>query len=115
MKEFILLFRNHTVEGRYDATPEEMQASMPKWQAWIGDIVKSGNFVATQPLDYEGKVIRSGSVTDGPFAEIKEILAGYLICKTETIEEAIEIGKRCPILDYKNGSLEVRPITPFAL
>jgi hypothetical protein len=44
---------------------------------------------------------------------MKEILAGYLICKVESIEEAIAIGKKCPILNYPFGSLEVRQITPF--
>lgn len=115
MKEFLLLFRNKTGKGSYSVSPEQMQAAMPKWQKWIGDIAANGQFVSTQPLDYEGKIIRPGGITDGPYVEVKEIVVGYLICKTETIEQAVEIGKGCPILDYPGGSLEVRTITPFVV
>jgi len=113
MKEFLLLFRNKTGVDSYSVSPEQMQAAMPKWQKWIGDIAGQGKFVSTQPLDYEGKTIRPGGITDGPYVEVKEIVVGYLICKASTIEEATEMGKDCPILDYEGGSLEVRTITPF--
>lgn len=113
MKEFLLLFRNVAGDSSYSVSPEEMRDSMPKWQSWISEIIQQGSFVGTQPLDYEGIVLRPGSQTDGPYVEAKEILAGYLICKVSSIAEAIAIGKKCPILDYPNGSLEVRPITPF--
>ena len=113
MNEFMLLFRNKVGEGSYSVSPEQMQAAMPKWQNWIKEIIEKGQFVSTLPLDYEGSVIRPGAITDGPYVEVKEIVVGYLICKTETIEDAIKIGKSCPILDYPNGSLEVRRITPF--
>jgi len=115
MKEFILLFRNQTGNDGYILSPDEMKATMPKWESWIGEIIQKGKFVATQPLDYEGKVLRNTGVTDGPYVEVKEILAGYLICKAESLDEALEIGKKCPILDYEHGSLEVRPITPFTI
>lgn len=113
MKEFILLFRNETADSDYILSKEEMQKDMVHWKEWITEVIQSGKFVSTQPLDYEGAVLRPGSITDGPYVESKEILAGYLICKVETIEEAISIGKKCPILRYPKGSLEVRPITPF--
>ncbi|MDX1959425.1 MAG: YciI family protein [Leptospiraceae bacterium] len=115
MKEFMLLFRNKVGEGSYSVSPEQMQAAMPKWQAWIGELVSKGQFVSTQPLDYQGKLIRPGSVTDGPYVEVKEIVVGFLICKVDSIEEAVEIGKKCPILDYTGGSLEVRNVTPFSV
>ncbi|GBF50351.1 hypothetical protein LPTSP4_18760 [Leptospira ryugenii] len=114
MKEFILLFRNIVGENDYSVSLEEREKTMSHWTNWIREIVESGKFVATQPLDYEGAVLRPGSVSDGPYVEAKEILAGYLVCKTANIEDAIEIGKKCPILNYPNGSLEVRPITPFS-
>lgn len=113
MKEFILLFRNQTATDSYLLKPEEMAKEMPQWREWISEIIESGKFVSTQPLDFEGTVIRPGSTTDGPYVAVKEILAGYLVCKAESMEEAVAIGKKCPILNYPTGSLEVRPITPF--
>ncbi|WCL49911.1 YciI family protein [Leptospira sp. GIMC2001] len=115
MKEFLLLFRNQVGEGSYSLSPEEMQSTMPKWQDWIGEVIQNGNFVSSQPLDYEGKIVKNKGITDGPYVEAKEILAGYLICKVATIEDAIEISKKCPILDYEFGSIEVRPITSLAI
>lgn len=113
MKEFLLLFRNEPGNGDYIISAEEREKEMVHWNTWISEVIQSGRFVSTQPLDYEGVVLRPGNITDGPYVEAKEILAGYLICKAETIQEATEIGKKCPILNYPKGSLEVRPITPF--
>ncbi|MCZ8157696.1 MAG: YciI family protein [Leptospira sp.] len=115
MKEFILLFRNRTGENGYILSPEEMKETMPKWESWIGEVIQSGKFVATQPLDFEGKIVRNSGITDGPYVEVKEILAGYLICKAESMEDALAISKKCPILDYEHGSVEVRAISPFSI
>ena len=49
-------------------------------------------------------------VTDGPFMEGKEMVGGYLICKADSLEEAVEISKGCPILEYESGIVEVREI-----
>jgi len=48
-------------------------------------------------------------ITDGPYAESKEIVGGYLGIKANDLDEAIEIAKGCPIFDY-DGSTEVREI-----
>lgn len=88
---------------------------MPKWIEWIEDVIQQGKFVSSQPLDYQGKIVKNNGITDGPYVEAKEILAGYLICKVDSIEEAIEISKKCPILIHEHGSIEVRPINSLAL
>ena len=111
----MLLFRNVSGEGEYSVSLEQMQAAMPKWQAWINSLAEQGKFVSTQPLEYEGRVVRRQTVTDGPFAEVKELVVGYLVCKAEGIEEAIRISQGCPVLDYPGGSVEVRPLTPNAV
>jgi hypothetical protein len=49
-------------------------------------------------------------VTDGPFAESKEAVGGYLVLDVETIEEAIAIAQSSPGLAY-GGSIEVRPLS----
>ncbi len=107
MQEFMMLFR-HVPNPEFEASPEQIQAEIKKWKDWIGATAAQGKFVGTNQLLNEGKVIKPGNVlTDGPYAEVKEILGGYMIVKTETIEEAIEIGKGCPILDM-GGHVEVR-------
>ncbi|NJO01579.1 MAG: hypothetical protein HC880_07720 [Bacteroidia bacterium] len=92
-----------------------MQASIPRWQAWIGGIAQQGKFVDTQQMEYTGKSIRKGNVTDKPFAEIKEIVVGYVIVKAESLEEAAAMADGCPILDLPEGSVEVRPLIKFQI
>ena len=108
MKEYLFLFRG----GDMPETPEAGQDHMQRWMEWMGDLSKQGKFVGAQPLDKNGKKV-SGSkkmVTDGPFMEGKEMVGGYLICKADSLEEAVEISKGCPILEYDSGTIEVREI-----
>jgi hypothetical protein len=61
-------------------------------------------------LAFEGAVLQSPTViTDGPYAETKEIISGYIIVKTDTLADAIEIAKGCPVFKA-GGSVEVRSI-----
>ncbi len=115
MQDFLLLFRNVGGDARYSVSPEQMQAAMPKWQHWMGELARQGKFVGTQPLQYDGKTVRVGSVTDGPFAEVKELVVGYVLIKADDEAEAVRFAQSCPILDYPQGSVEVRAIAPFEL
>lgn len=111
MKEFILNFRMAAEMASYQPSPEEMQQSLAQWQAWIGNIVQSGNFVSTQQLENGGRVVSQGGsvVTDGPYVELKEMLGGNLVVKAETIDQAVELAKGCPVLQF-GGNVEVRPV-----
>ena len=48
--------------------------------------------------------------SDGPYMEGKEMVGGYLICKTSDYDSAVEIAKGCPILEFEDGAVEVREI-----
>ncbi len=111
--EYLLLFRNLSGDGKYLVSPDDMQKAMPKWQAWIGHIAQKGKLVATNPIDYNGKIVTSKEIKNQPYLVKKELVVGYLILKATTLEEAIEISKTCPIITEYNGSVEVRVLTPF--
>jgi hypothetical protein len=111
--EFLLLFRNISGDGKYLVTPEDMQKAMPKWQAWIGGIAQQGKLVATNPIDYNGKLVSAKEVKDQPYLVKKELVVGYLILKASTLDEAIAISKTSPIITEYNGSVEVRALIPF--
>jgi len=115
MKEFLLLFR-HEAGPRPEMTPEEQAAMMKPWQDWIGGIAAQGKFVSTNPLQSEGKVIRAGgSITDGPYTELKEVLGGYLLLKADDLEDAMKMANECPIVGGENGgTVEVRETQPFS-
>lgn len=111
MNDFMLLF--HGQPTTWQLSPEQMQAVIAQWQAWIGSLAAQGKFVGTNQLLPMGKTV-SGSkktVTDGPFTEGKEIIGGYMLIKAADIAEAVELAKGCPILGAE-GRVEVRPILP---
>lgn len=111
MKEFMMIFRSE--ERVEQPTPEEMQAQVKVWQDWIGGIAAQDKFVATNALGMEGKVVRANNVvTDGPYMEVKEMVGGYIVVKSENLEEAIKLSEGCPTLSY-GGSVEVRDIMVF--
>ena len=109
MNEFMMLFR-HTPSAEYQPSPEELQKSVAEWQDWIGGIAAQGKFVSTNQLGFEGKtVMPTGVTTDGPYAEVKEIIGGYIIVKAESLNDAVELADGCPILAF-GGHVEVRNI-----
>ena len=109
MKEFILIFRLKEISD-FKPSPEQMQERM-KWLASIAaqnKLADKGNTLL--PTPGSAKTVKPGNVvTDGPYTEIKEFIAGYVIIKAETIEDAVEIAKANPI--YKiGGNIEVREV-----
>ena len=109
MQEFMMIFR-HTPNAEHQASPEQMQAGIQQWQDWIGGIAAQGKFVNTNQLGKEGKTLQAGNViTDGPYAEVKEIVGGYIIVKAGHLDEAIALAEGCPILQM-GGHVEVRDI-----
>ena len=112
MKEFMMIFRTEK-NDRPKPSPEEMQAMVKKWQDWIGGIASQDRFVATNALGFEGKTVHAeGPITDGPYAEVKEIVGGYIIVKANNLDEAVELSNGCPTLEI-GGSVEVRDVMVF--
>jgi len=113
MREFMMIFRGD--KDQPIPSPEQMQQVMKLWQDWIGGIAAQGKFVATNALGYEGRTINSeGVVSDGPYAEVKEIVGGYLICKAENLNDAISMIEGCPTV-LNGGTVEVRDVMDFEL
>jgi hypothetical protein len=97
-----------------EPTPEEWAASMPAWVAYGEELRKRGAYIDAAPLANKASAttvrVRDGQrvVTDGPFAETKEVLGGYYIVEAPSIDGALEAAAMCPGALY--GSVEVRPI-----
>ncbi len=109
MKEFMLIFRLKEMED-FKPTPEQIQERL-NWLAGIAaqnKLVDQGNTLS--PFTGSAKTVRPGDVvTDGPYTEIKEFLVGYIIVRTETIDEAVEMAKENPIFKI-GGNIEVREV-----
>ena len=108
--EYMLLFRGtHWDKG---LSPEEIQKMVGQWYAWFERLTQEGKCKAGHPLEREGKIVSSRkgrTVADGPFAESKEAIGGYFLLQVDDINEAVEIAKQCPGLDY-GIDVEVRPV-----
>ena len=108
----MMIFRND-YNPSFKPSPEQMQASIKQWQDWIGGIAAQGKFVSTNRLGFEGKTLKPNNVvTDGPYAEVKEMVGGYIIVKANNIDEAIKLAEGCPILNI-GGHVEVRNVIPM--
>ena len=110
MKDFLFVFRSET-SPRTNASPEQLQANMKLWMDWIGGIAAQNKLIDRgNRLETGGKVVKPGNlITDGPYIETKEMIGGYTLVKADSIDEATEMAKGCPILTF-GGNVEVREI-----
>jgi hypothetical protein len=108
--EYLLLFRNTQLEKRLST--EEMQEAMGRLNEWLARWSDRGQMKAGQPLGDEGRVVSGGKqrmIADGPFAESKEAVGGYVIVLATDLEEATSIAREWPLLNY-DATVEVRPV-----
>ena len=112
MKYMLLIYNN---PAAYQAWPEEERAAlMDEVDALMRELTESGELVGGEALADAATArtvrVRGGvpAITDGPFAESKEQLAGYLTVDCESQERAVEIARRWP--DARYFAMEVRAV-----
>jgi hypothetical protein len=99
-------------------SPEEMAAELPRWTAYSEGLQSAGVMQAGDAL-HPGDTATTVRVrddetqfTDGPFAETKEILAGYYVIDVPDLDTALKHASKMPNIAY--GSVEVRPVVDFS-
>mgnify|MGYP003411622394 CR=1 FL=1 len=110
MEKFMLIFQGE-ISNDQQPSPAEMQDNMAQWMAWIDKLAKDGKYVSGEPLLPGGKLIKGNAknVTDGPYAEGKEIVGGYFIVNAANYDEAVALCEGYP--DYESGgSIQVRQV-----
>ena len=108
MSEFTYLYRGRDTT----ASPEQRQKHLQKWAAWFKELGAKGYLKELgHPLEGTGAVVKGNQkiVTDGPFAEAKDVVGGFSLIEAKDLAHAVEISKGCPILEV-GGSVEVRPV-----
>ncbi|MBC7827950.1 MAG: hypothetical protein H7122_09400 [Chitinophagaceae bacterium] len=113
MQDFMLIFR-----GGSDASglsPDEMQNHMQKWFVWVDELKKKDIYVGGEALTPAGKTIagKKALITDGPYAESKELVGGYFVVKAASLDAAVEIAKNGYPDFIFNGAVEVREVAKF--
>ena len=112
MKFMVSLITDGTaMEG---ASPDEMRKMGARMVEFMGELQSSGALLHTDKLgpSESARTLRYGKegkavVTDGPFAESKEQMAGYMVLECRDLDEAFEWARRMPV---PGGAVEVRPI-----
>lgn len=100
---YLLLFRNTGPETHQHLSPEQRQQLLTRWNAWYEGLAAQGKAVEGQPLEMKMRTVSGtgGSrVVDGPFAEAKEAIGGYVKLMVSDLEEATAIAQRHPGLEY---------------
>jgi hypothetical protein len=106
ISDYLLIFRN--TAWHKDLSAEEIQHQMARFTAWFEHLSREGKFKGGGPLAHKGKILSGGTITtDGPFAESKEAVAGFFIIQAENLEQAAEIARGCPGLNF-GQTVEVR-------
>jgi hypothetical protein len=108
MTDFMYIYHN----GNAQLSPEQAQKQMQKWMTWLKELGAKGHMKDMgHPLESTGRIVKGkpGAVTDGPFAEAKDVVGGYSLVTAKDLDQAAQLSKGCPIFDA-GGYVEVRPI-----
>jgi hypothetical protein len=111
---YLLLFRNAGADVHAHLTAEQRVAMTKQWNDWFESLAAKGQVEHANPLGLDGRVVSGpdgARVTDGPYAEGKEIIGGYFHIRASGLDEATEIAKQCPGLAL-GLTVEVRPVVP---
>lgn len=115
MKYVILIYDNQASREVWAGLPAAQRAEgLGVYAALNDDLTASGELITTEALGDPSLTkqvsVRDGrtTTTDGPFAEVKEFLAGFYLLECESIERAIEHAARIPEAEF--GRVEVRPV-----
>jgi hypothetical protein len=119
MKYLLLIYHNPGTRQIWDTFTEAQQAEgLAAYAALNDELAASGELIVAEALaepDLTKRVSVSAGrtmTTDGPFAEVKEHLAGIYLVECETIERAVEIAARIP--EASVAQIEVRPVMTYS-
>lgn len=115
MKEFLVAIHRDLTSKKPVPTPEQMKEPMKPYQDWVASIAAHKKLAApVQRWDVDGRVLTaSGPIHHGPYAEKHSSLGGLILIKAKDYDEAVEIAKGCPIIQY-GAIVEIRMAIPAA-
>jgi hypothetical protein len=113
MPKFVVLL--HDAGFPADISPDQIQAIIQRYVAWRQRVQANGRFVQGHKLtEGAGRVMRGTAgqtrITDGPYAEAREVIGGLFIIEAKSYDEVVELSKDCPHLDF--GAIEIREVDP---
>jgi hypothetical protein len=108
----VMVIVKATTESEVGLMPSaELLAAMGRFNE---ELARAGVMLAGEGLKPSAKGVRvrfpEGTVTDGPFAETKELIAGYWLWEVGSMQEAIDWLRRSPFREHPEGDVEIRPV-----
>jgi hypothetical protein len=110
--DYLLVLRETTPERYEGMTRGELREALLDWNTWIDGLVAAGSLRLGSPLEPDARIVPergSSRAVDGPFAEAKELIGGYLVVTAGSLDEATAIAEGAPNIRY-GMSVEVRPL-----
>ena len=109
MKDFLVLFREPN--GRLDVhSDEDNRVHQQKVRGWMEPLIVNGNLSGGRALTLSGRVITTkGEVQNDIYKVGQEIVGGYMLLKSNDLNQATEIMKSCPVLE-RGGFAEIREV-----
>jgi hypothetical protein len=111
----ILILRNDGIDWAQLAREGRSKALFQKFVDWVADLQRRGVYAGVEGLEQSGKTVRrkgAGLVIDGPFAEGREAVLGFVLVRVDSIDDACAIAGESPHAEA-GGATEVRMVTPF--
>ena len=108
MPTYLFVFR-HSTDPTDRPSPEEMQALGGQWYAWM-EKFRDAILPGGDGLKPDGRQVRGSVVTDGPYVEAKEFVAGFSLVRAADYDAAVAIARECP----GNNVVEVRELAGYA-
>ena len=103
--------------SRENASPEQIKEGINAWSAFDREATEAGALIACEPVEDAESTIKVGengerTVTDGPFAESKELLGGFCLLECADLEEALDWANKVPV--QPGSAIEVRQVTDLS-
>ena len=113
MKKFLLLIRED-LQRLQTLSEEEMQACIAEMTKWSEGLAQQGHLISGEPLETAALYVKKDHIsTDGPFAEAREGISGFLLIQAKDLKQASELAAQCPEVLNDNVMIEVRPVMDY--
>jgi hypothetical protein len=104
-----LIFLRSVPGKQAPPSPTQMQEMYAAFEGWR-DKFKANIVDMGAKLKPGGRTLTTSGVTDGPFAEAKEVVGGYMVVAAENYDDAIKVARECPGVVRPGSSVEIREI-----
>lgn len=109
---YLCMYRGAPSTGQDRPSPAQMQEMLAAFDGWKKKF-KANILDIGSKLKPSGKVVTASGVTDGPFAEAKEIVGGFMILAADDYDGAVAVVKAMPGMQTPGASVEIREMAPF--